>query len=51
MSGAVEYLAKVNRDEEELTSLAGDGSSSDVLTNAVWKALYHRPEEPHRQTI
>ncbi len=39
MSGAVEYLHDLDR-QEELGILANDGSSSEVLLNALRQAFY-----------
>lgn len=38
MSGAAEYLDKVDREYEETDALADDGRSADVLVAAVWRA-------------
>lgn len=39
MSGAGEYLDKLDRESETTLVLASDGSSSNLVTNAFWHAF------------
>ncbi len=40
VSGAVDYLHDLDQQEEELDILENDGSSSEVLLNALRQAFY-----------
>lgn len=49
MSGAARLLDQLDRDSGLVDTLATDGSSSDLLTNAIWHAAYghgHRGVAP-----
>ena len=44
MSGAAEYLDKVVWEQETMEVLSADGSSADVIANAIFQA-YHTQSE------
>ena len=44
MSGAAGYLNKVIWEQESMEVLSADGSSADVIANAIFQA-YHTPSE------
>ena len=44
MSGAAGYLNKVIWEQETMEVLSADGSSADVIANAIFQA-YHTPSE------
>ena len=46
MSGAAEYLDEVIRDQETIGVLSTDGSSADVISNAIFQAYHTQLEEP-----
>lgn len=51
MSGAAELLDKLDREAEVTPVLASDGSSSELLTNALWHAVYSYDYPQQRATV
>jgi hypothetical protein len=46
LSGAGEYIDQFDLDTDDLEVLATDGSSSAILTHALWASI-SRPIKPH----
>ena len=51
MSGAAEYLDRLERDAEEMTVLASDGSSAHLLHGLLTLVPIHMGEQVHQPFV
>ena len=50
MSGAAEYLNKVIWEQESMEVLSTDGSSADVIANAIFQAYHTQSERTYYES-